>query len=132
MLLKLKEVLFMNNKGQSLIIFVLILPVLVLFAAFLIDSSLSIMEKSKIDGIISSNMQNALDKDIRDVEKIKKVLVKNENMDVNVKIINDKLVIEAKSTKKSVFGKILNFSWYQLDFNYCGSYLDKKINKNCG
>ena len=132
MSLKLKEVLFMNNKGQSLIIFVLILPVIVLFVAFLIDSSLSIMEKSKIDGIISSNMQNSLNKDIRDVEKIKKVLVKNAKMDVDVKIVDDKLVVKAKSTKKSVFGKILNFSWYELDFNYCGSYLDKKINKNCG
>lgn len=132
MSLKLKEVLFMNNKGQSLIIFVLILPVLVLFVAFLIDSSLSIMEKNKVDGIITSNMENALNSDIRDILKIKNAIIKSEKMDVDVNIVDDNLIIKTKSTKKSVFGKILDFSWYKLDFNYCGNYLDKKINKNCG
>ena len=132
MSLKLKEVLFMNNKGQSLIIFVLILPLIVLFVAFLIDSSLSIMEKNKIDGIITSNMQKSLNNDIRDILKIKNAIIKSEKMDIDVNIVDDKLVVKAKSTKKSVFGKILNFSWYELDFNYCGNYLDKKINENCG
>lgn len=122
----------MNNRGQSLIIFVLILPIIVLFVAFLIDSSLSIMEKNKIDGILVTNMKSALASDIRDAGKIKDALVQNEQMDVNVKIVDDKLEIKAKSTKKNVFGKILDFSWYNLEFNYCGNYLDKKINKNCG
>lgn len=132
MLLKLKEVLFMNKRGQSLIIFVLLLPIIILFAAFLIDSSLSIMEKNKIDGIITSNMENSLNKDIRDIEKIKKAIAKNGNMETSVNIVNNQLVVKVKSTKKSVFGKILNFSWYNLEFNYCGNYLNKKIDKKCG
>lgn len=122
----------MNKRGQSLIIFVLILPLIILFVAFLIDSSLSIMEKSKIDGIITSNMESSLNNDIRDAQKIKKAIMKNENLDTEVVIVNDKLQVKVNSTKKSVFGKILSFSWYKLEFNYCGNYLDKKINKNCG
>lgn len=132
MLLRLKEVLFMNNRGQSLIMFILILPIIVLFIAFLVDSSISMMEKNKVDGIITSNMQEALNNNITDAEKIENVIIKNEKIDVSVTIIDNNLSIKARSNKKSVFGKILNFSWYKLEFNYCGNYLDKKINKNCG
>ena len=78
----------MNKHGQSLIMFVLILPLISLFIAFFIDSTLSIMEKNRIDGIISSNMKEALDKDIRDSEKIKKAIKKNEDMDVIVSFID--------------------------------------------
>ena len=60
----------MNNKGQSLITFVLILPLIVMFIAFFIDSSLSIIEKNKLDGIVYDNMKVALNKEIRDIDKI--------------------------------------------------------------
>ena len=56
----------MNNRGQSLIMFVLLLPVITLLIAFVIDSSLSLMEKNKLDGIITSNMNEALIKENKD------------------------------------------------------------------
>ena len=40
----------MNNRGQSLIMFVLLLPVIALLMAFVIDSSFSLMEKNRLDG----------------------------------------------------------------------------------
>ena len=122
----------MNNRGQSLITFVLILPLICLFLAFFIDSSLSMMEKHKIDGIISDNMKSSLENDIRDAEKIKNAIKSNEDINVSVTIEDDILKIKAEAKKNSLFGKMLNFSWYNLKYNYCASYIDKKINKNCG
>lgn len=122
----------MNNRGQSLIMFVLILPLLSLFIAFFIDSTLSLMEKNKLDGIITSNMEEALKNDIRDEDKIRNAIKKNEDIDVLVSIVGDDLKVIAKSNKKSVFGKLLNFEYYQLDYNYCVNYIEKKINKKCG
>ena len=122
----------MNNRGQSLIMFVLILPLISMFIAFFIDSSLSLMEKNRLDGIITSNMKEVLNKDIHDEDIIRNVIKKNEDMDVLVSIVEDDLHIIAKSNKKSIFGKILNFKFYQLDFHYCANYSDKKINKKCG
>ncbi len=122
----------MNNRGQSLIMFLLILPLLTMFIAFIIDSSLSIMEKNKIDGIITSNIEEALNKDIRDENIIRNAITKNENMEVSVSIDGDDIKVIAKSNKKSVFGNILNFNYYKLNFNYCANYIDKKINKKCG
>ncbi len=122
----------MNKRGQSLITFVLILPLIVLFIAFFIDSSLSLYEKNKLDGIITSNMEEAIKNDIRDEEKIKKAIKKNDNMNISVSIVDDNLQVIVKSNKKSVFGKLLKFSYYDLNYNYCVNYNDKKINKKCG
>ncbi len=121
----------MNNKGQSLITFVLILPLLVMFIAFFIDSSLSIIEKSKLEGIIYDNMKISLDKDIRDIDKITSSIKKNSDVDMTVVINEEELIVHAKSKKKSVFGNILKLQYYNLEFNYCGNYIDKKIDKNC-
>ncbi len=122
----------MNNKGQSLVTFVLILPILVLMLAFVIDSSICIMEKSKIDGAITSNMEEALKNDIRDEEKIRNAIKKNDKMDIIVSVVEDELKVIVKSDKQSVFGKLLKFEYYNLNFNYCANYTDKKINKKCG
>ena len=122
----------MNNHGQSLITFVLVLPLIALLIAFFVDSSLSIMEKNKLDGIITSNMEEALKKEIRDENKITSAIKNNSDMDIMVNVIEDELRIIVKSKKQSVFAKLVKFSYYDLNFNYCGNYIDKKINKECG
>ena len=122
----------MNKRGQSLIMFVLVLPLIVMMLAFVIDSSLSIMEKNKLDGIITSNMEEALKNDIRDENKIKNAIKTNDKMDIIVSVVEDELRVIVKSNKKSVFGKFLKFSYYNLNFNYCANYIDKEINKKCG
>ena len=122
----------MNNRGQSLIMFVLILPLLALFIAFFVDSSLSIAEKSKLDGTVYDNLKISLEQDIRDTDKISNAIKKNIDADIVIIINEDDIRINAKSKKKSVFGNLFKMSYYKLEVNYCGNYLDKKINKNCG
>ena len=122
----------MNNRGQSLITFVLIIPLLVLFIAFLVDSSLSIMEKSKLDGVIYDNIKKSLDDDIRDSDKISDAIKKNVDADVTIIMDEDTIKINAKSKKSFVFGKLFKLSYYNLEVNYCGNYQDKKLSKNCG
>ena len=122
----------LDNKGQSLITFVLILPLIALFIAFFIDSSLAIMEKSKLEGIINDNMKIAIDSNIRDAEEISKAIKKNSDVDLIISINEDVLKINAKSKKKNIFGNIIKLPYYNIEFNYCGSYIDKKIDKKCG
>ena len=121
----------MNNRGQSLITFVLILPLLVLFIAFFIDSSLSIMEKSKLEGSVNDNLKISLEKDIRDTDKISSAIKKNIDADITIIINEDNIKINAKSKKSNVFGKLFKLPYYDLEVNYCGNYVDKKINKKC-
>ena len=122
----------MNKRGQSLITFILILPVIILFVAFIIDSGLSIIEKENVDGILTDNMNMAVKQKNKDVEEIKEVIIKNkDNLDLNIKIENNYLKIKAVDKKKNLFGKIIDLSWYNLEFNYCISYDDRKLNKEC-
>ena len=97
----------MNNRGQSLITFVLVLPLLVLFIAFFFF-------------------------DIRESDVISSAIKKNIDSDITIIINEDNIKINAKSKKKSVFGNLFKLPYYNLEINFCGSYLDKKINKNCG
>ncbi len=122
----------MNKRGQSLIMFVLILPLISMFIAFFIDSTLSLMEKNRLDGVITSNMKEALNNDMRDTSKIEKTIKANEDMEIKINIVDDNLRVYAKSNKKSVFGEILKFEYYKLEYHYCGNYNDKEINKKCG
>ena len=121
----------MNNKGQSLVTFVLILPIIVFFLAFFIDSIYGIMEKNRLEGIISDNLEIVLKEDIKDEEEIINVLKENDkDMIIKLDIIDDDIKLNVKSNKKNIFGKIFNHQEYNLEFNYCGNYQDKKIN-NC-
>ena len=122
----------LNNHGQSLVTFVLVLPLIVLLIAFFFDSSLGLMEKNRLDGIITSNMEEALNNDIRDETKIRNAIKSNDKMEIMVSIVDDELKVIVKSKRNSVFAKILDFSYYNLDYNYCANYIDKKINKKCG
>ena len=122
----------MNKKGQSLITFVLILPIIVLFVAFFIDSGVNIMNKVKMEGIIKSNMQIALDKNIYDEEKIKSAIYANDkDLLVDIDISNNMINIKASSKKKSLFGRIFDTEWLNIKTSYCANFHDKKIKKEC-
>ena len=126
---RLKEVLFMNNKGQSLIVFVLFLPIIIFFLALFIDASLMMLEKNRISSIIKDNMQIALNKDIKDYDKIKKAILSNdEKLTVNV-LVTDELRINVTDKKKNLFGNILKFEWYNENYCFSGNYENKEIKK---
>ena len=52
----------MNNKGQTLIAFVIILPIFILFLAFIVDTGLLLKEKSKLNGSTKSIIQSLYQK----------------------------------------------------------------------
>ena len=122
----------MNKRGQSLITFVLILPLIVFFIAFFIDSMKMTLERKRIDGIITSNMEIVLDKEIKNEEKIVNVIKENdETLEVLVNVESDSLRIKVHGQKKNIFGNIFKIKYLNLDFDYCANYIDKRINKDC-
>ena len=116
----------MNNKGQTLVLFVLILPLIILFLSFFVDLSKVRYEKDKINSIILSNLEVIVNNDIRDIELIKSVYLENDLL-VNVFINEDIIMINTDMKIKSIFGKILDFDVYEVDVNYIGNYLNKEV-----
>ena len=119
----------MNKKGQSLIIFVLILPLIIFFIALFIDSSMMLLENNRMKEIVKDNIKISLNDEIRDIYKIQNVIEKNGDIKATVIINDDELKVEARSEKKAIFGNLFKIKWLEQKINYCGSYENKIINK---
>jgi len=112
----------MNNKGQSLVIFVLILPIIVMFVALLINSGLAYYNKTKITGSVESNLKIILEQDIKDEMKIKNVLEKNlKNEDIDIKIVDNFVYVMVKTENDYLFERLLSGT-KEINYNYVGNY----------
>ena len=61
----------MNNKGQTLIIFVILIPILILVAALVVDTGLITFEKERYRGIIENCIEEYFDTgNVEETEKI--------------------------------------------------------------
>ena len=119
----------MNKHGQSLIVFVLILPIIVFFIAFFIDSSMMLMENSRLKGLTKDNILIAINEDMRDSTKIKEVMESNKDLNVDIIMNENDLKITVTSQKKNVFGNIFKIKALEQKISYCGNYESKEINK---
>ena len=119
----------MNNKGQVLVLFLLVLPIVVGFLAFFIDISMVKYEKSRIEGITESNLKIILENEVIDVDKISNVFSKNDVKISKVLINGDEITINVEKEIKSIFGKVLDFDFYKLNISYTGNYQSDEIIK---
>lgn len=119
----------MNNKGQSLILFVLILPIIVLVFAFIFNTGLQYSNKIKVTGTIENNLKVILEKKIMDINKINLVIKENIDSENEIKIIDNKIYIKVKVNEKSAFSHLLPIDDIK-EYNYCGDYETYEIYEN--
>ena len=119
----------MNKKGQSLIVFVLILPIIIFFIAFFINSMIMFMESNRLNGIIKDNMEIILNKNIRDSIIIKNTIEKNVGIKVIVNIENDDINIKGLHENKNIFDNIFKIKNSNYEVSFCGNYESKIIDK---
>lgn len=108
----------MNNKGQVLVVFILILPLLLLGGAYIVDTTYISYHTNKLNGINSLVIKAAKEKKL-DVKEIHEYINKN---DLNIKIeiveiTNNKIKIGLKKEIKSLFGNIIGKNKYVLISN---------------
>ena len=119
----------MNKKGQSLIVFVMILPLIIFFIAFFIDSLLISLENNRIKEIVKDNLKISLNDVIKEQDKIKKAIENNKDINANVTVSDSEIIIEATSKKKNIFGNIFKLGVMEQKVKYCGKYENKSIKK---
>lgn len=122
----------MNNKGQSLIFFVVILPILALFLVFLIDICIYGLNNNHIKNTIKDNLKIILKDEIKEEDKIIKVIKDNiDDSNVDVRILENEIEINVNYKHKS-FSKKLISNEPTVNYHYCGNYESKEIkNKKC-
>ena len=121
----------MNKKGQVLVAFITLLPLLFLLLALIIDLGNLYIEKRRVDNNIRDITQYALNnlEDTALETKIRNQLTLNiENID-NLNIsINDKVIeIKLQKNKKGIFNSILNIDYYKITSHYKGYIKNEEI-----
>ena len=122
----------MDNKGQSLIFFVLILPIIILFFVLLIDVTSYELNHNHIKNTIIDNLKVILNNDEKDTNKIIGVIKSNiDDSDVDAIILENEIEINVSYKHKS-FSKKLISNEPTVNYHYCGNYESKEIkNKKC-
>jgi len=99
----------LGNKGQVLIIFVMILPILLLILGYVIDIANIGYEKNKL-----TNLANlVLEED--NIVNMENIINLNDNkIDFNISEQEGKIKLELKKRIKSIFGKIIGKEFYDI------------------
>ena len=96
----------MNNRGQTLIIFVILIPVVIVMLALVVDIGYMNIEKIKYQGIVELAMKEGMEK--QSIEALEKSLELNEieKSEYQVSYQNDVEVLFDKKVS-SIFGRII-------------------------
>ena len=120
-----------NKHGQTLILFVILIPIMVLLCAFVIDTGLVIAEKHHLKEvtktIIKEEFLNISDDNINN--KINELFLKNE-IDVSklkINIAENKLEIKNEIAVASIFGNIIGIKSYKIKFDLMGYMNNDKL-----
>lgn len=108
----------MNRKGQALVAFIIILPIVLLFLAVVIDVSFMLKEKTKLTSVTKTILLSTYKKkeEERYLEDIENLFLKNG-------IPKESLLVEIKENEvkvcnqyeiNSLFGKIIGLKTYKI------------------
>ena len=118
----------MNNKGQSLIIFVILLPIILLIMASIVDIGNFLVEKSKCENEVKSTISYGLkhldDENIK--QKLYDLLDSNIGGKKRINIEGETVKIKVTGPVNSLFTSIIDFD-YEIDISYIGYMDNEKI-----
>lgn len=120
----------MNNKGQTLVIFIVFLPLLLIILASIVDIGFVYYEKNKLDNlnimVIDYGISHLDDDKL--TEKIENLIKKNDKK-IKLKSIeleSNKLELTLSKKIKSTFGKIIGINKYNITSKYIGTNIEYK------
>lgn len=106
----------MNKKGQTLVLFVLLLPILFIFIMLVLEVGLLLVDKNKVNNEIKYAIKYAYKTDRVDEDKIRKCLTDN---------LGDDIVIEIKLATSDIHievNKKHNFLFSNKTYTINGKY----------
>ncbi len=117
----------MNKHGQTLILFVILIPIILLLLAFVVDIGLVITNKIKTEEVTKQVIKDAY---LLDDNKIIELLQKNKINTSNINIYHEdnKLKIVVKQEIKSIFGGIVGIKKYKINVSVTGIIENDKVN----
>ena len=119
----------MNKKGQTLVLFIIFIPILLLLAAFIIDTGIIIRESTKLKAVTKTVLKDTYYKEDKNSDMILNLLKKNDIDISNAKVtISEKNIIVKNSYKvASIFGKIIGIKEYKITISLKAVEQDNKL-----
>lgn len=112
----------MNKHGQTLIIFVILIPLIITFMALIVDTSVMRNERQRVEDILKESI-NIYYKD--GLIKAKKYLELNNIKDYEIKEEDSSIYVKYSSSIDSIFGNIINIKNYKIKVNLKGTNVDR-------
>ena len=112
----------MDNKGQTLVTFVLIIPIILVILVLVIDYGLISLEKRKVSNTISDNIKYGVENidkiDVKNdiLELINKNLKRDNIKKLNINMDNSKVIIDITYRCNTIFNKFSN----EISLSYYG------------
>lgn len=119
----------LNNKGQSLVMFILIIPIFLLIMTLVYDVGNAIYEKNKLSNLSYMTIQYGLD-NIESIDENELISLIMKNVDnpklISVLIENGKIEIKLTKDVKGIIGKMFNFDLITVVSEYHGEIINGK------
>ena len=120
----------LNNKGQTLVMFVLLIPLLVLVLVLVCDIGNLVCTKIEVSDINKLVIDSGLDEidNTYVKDKLSNLIVINDKeiKDYTIEINKNMIKVTLKKTAKSIFGRIIGLSGYEVSSEYEGRIDDGK------
>lgn len=118
----------LNNKGQSLVLFIMIIPILLLIMVFVYDMGMLLYEKDRLSNTVNMAIDYTLDNKEVSNEEIEELIDRNINRKVEIKIDrdNDSIKIEVSEEAKFIFSNLFDFDFTKIVVKYEGKIVDNK------
>lgn|SRR5574344_2726624 len=110
----------MNNKGQTLVFFVALLPLVFILFAFIFDTALISIENNRIKDEASSAIKYLVS-DNKNIIDVRGVIISNDK-DINIVSITSNSV-HLKKSIDPLFGKVVGYDKYNIEVDMSG-YID--------
>lgn len=114
----------LDSKGQSLILFVLVLPILLLILILVIDVGRIIVLKQELNNISKITLDyglDNLDKDKIDDELVDVIKLNNNEIDnIDVYVEDNKIYVEMSEKSDGVFSSLIDISIFNVKTAYVG------------
>ena len=110
----------MNRKGQSLVLFVLLFPILLGIMALVIDVGNALVLKNHTDQVIEMSVDLVMDDkiSINDMEQLLKMNL--DGQDIKVVIDGDNIHVESSTYLDGIFSKLFDFHGFKIKSEYLG------------
>ena len=118
-----------NNKGQSLVMFVLIIPIFLLILTLVYDVGNAIYEKDRLSNINYLTIEYGLNNIDTVTENDLKNLIEQNTSNLKyiyVTIEDNQIEIKMEKDAKSIIGKMFNFNLVKIISHYKGKIINNQ------